>query len=142
MLHTAASRMAGLILGYAQAGGIGDIEAAAPQVVLLLGADEVDPSRFAGSFKVYVGHHGDNGARMADLVLPGAAYAEKHGTYVNLEGRVQFSERATFPPGEAREDWTILRALSDLIGRPLAFDRYDVLRARMVEEFRNSPSTG
>ena len=79
--------------------------------MLLLGADEVDPARFSDSFKVYIGHHGDNGARQADLVLPGAAYAEKHGTYVNTEGRVQRSERAAFAPGEAREDWTIFRAV-------------------------------
>jgi NADH-quinone oxidoreductase subunit G len=127
--------MAGLVLGYAQAGGIADLEAAKPQVVLLLGADEVDPARFNGSFKVYIGHHGDNGARQADLVLPGAAYAEKHGTYVNTEGRVQRSERAAFAPGEAREDWTIFRAVSDLIGSPLPFDRFDQLRARMIEEY-------
>jgi NADH-quinone oxidoreductase subunit G len=68
------------------------------------------------------------------LVLPGAAYAEKHGTYVNIEGRVQRSERATFAPGDAREDWTILRALSDLIGKPLPFDRFDQLRAAMIAE--------
>jgi NADH-quinone oxidoreductase subunit G len=135
VLHTSASRMAGLILGYAQAGGLADIEAANPEVVLLLGADEVDPARFAHSFKVYIGHHGDSGARQADLVLPAAAYAEKHGTYVNTEGRVQRSERAAFAPGEAREDWTIFRAVSDLLGSPLPFDRYDQLRARMIEEY-------
>ena len=135
VLHTSASRMAGLILGYAQKGGIADLEAAKPQVVLLLGADEVDPARFAGSFKVYIGHHGDAGARSADLVLPGAAYAEKHGTYVNTEGRVQRSERAAFAPGEAREDWTIFRAVSDLLGAPLPFDRFDQLRAKMIEDY-------
>jgi len=134
VLHTSAARMAGLILGYAQKGGIADIEKAKPEVVLLLGADEVDPVRFAGSFKIYIGHHGDNGARQADLVLPGAAYAEKHGTYVNTEGRVQRSERAAFAPGEAREDWTIFRAVSDLFGSPLPFDRFDQLRAQMIEE--------
>jgi NADH-quinone oxidoreductase subunit G len=135
VLHTSASRMAGLILGYAQAGGLADIEAANPEVVLLLGADEVDPARFAHSFKVYIGHHGDSGARQADLVLPAAAYAEKHGTYVNTEGRVQRSERAAFAPGEAREDWSIFRAVSDLLGSPLPFDRYDQLRAKMIEEY-------
>jgi NADH-quinone oxidoreductase subunit G len=135
VLHTSASRMAGLILGYAQTGGIADLEAAKPGLVLLLGADEVDPARFAGSFKVYIGHHGDNGARQADLVLPAAAYAEKHGTYVNTEGRVQRSERAAFAPGEAREDWTIFRAVSDLIGSPLPFDRFDQLRSAMVAEY-------
>jgi NADH-quinone oxidoreductase subunit G len=135
VLHTSASRMAGLILGYAQSGGIAQIEATKPEVVLLLGADEVDPTRFEGSFKIYIGHHGDNGARQSDLVLPGAAYPEKHGTYVNTEGRVQRSERAAFAPGEAREDWTIFRAVSDLLGSPLPFDRFDQLRARLVEEY-------
>jgi NADH-quinone oxidoreductase subunit G len=120
------------MLGFAQRGGIASIEAAKPKLVLLLGADELAETRFADATKIYIGHHGDNGARQADLVLPGAAYAEKHGTYVNIEGRVQRAERATFPPGEAREDWTIFRALSDLLGNPLPFDRFDELRAAMV----------
>jgi NADH-quinone oxidoreductase subunit G len=135
VLHTAASRMAGLILGYAQKGGIADVEAATPELVLLLGADEVAADRFKGAFKVYIGHHGDAGARQADLVLPGAAYAEKHGTYVNTEGRVQWSERAVFAPGEAREDWAILRAVSELAGSKLPFDSYDQLRTQMIKEF-------
>ena len=134
VIHTAASRMAGLLLGYAQKGGIADVETARPEVVLLLGADEVAPERFAGAFKVYIGHHGDKGARQADLVLPAAAYSEKHGTYVNTEGRVQRGEKAVFPPGEAREDWTIFRAVSDLLGKPLPFDRFDQLRAAMIAE--------
>jgi len=134
VLHTAASRMAGLLLGFSQPGGIADIEALGPKLVLLLGADEVQPNRFAGAYKVYVGHHGDNGAAQADLVLPGASYAEKHGTFVNIEGRVQHGERATFPPGDAREDWTIFRALSDLLGAPLPFDRFDQLRAAMTAD--------
>jgi len=134
VLHTAASRMAGLMLGFAQKGGIADIEAAEPKLVLLLGADEVADTRFAGAFKIYIGHHGDAGARQADLVLPAASYAEKHGTYVNIEGRVQRSERATFPPGDAREDWTIFRAVSDLLGTPLPFDRFDQLRAAMIAD--------
>ena len=134
VLHTAASRMAGLMLGFAQAGGIADLEAAGPKLVLLLGADEVAATRFAGAFKVYIGHHGDVGAAQADLILPGAAYSEKHGTWVNVEGRVQRGERATFPPGDAREDWTIFRAVSDLIGKPLPFDRFDQLRAAMIAD--------
>ena len=134
VLHTAASRMAGLMLGYSQKGGIADLEVAKPKLVLLLGADEVAEARFKGAYKVYIGHHGDNGARQADLILPGAAYSEKHGTYVNLEGRVQRGERATFPPGDAREDWTIFRALSDLLGKPLKFDRFDQLRAAMIAD--------
>jgi NADH-quinone oxidoreductase subunit G len=135
VLHFSASRMAGLILGYAQPGGIADIEAASPELVLLLGADEVAADRFKGAFKVYIGHHGDNGARQADLVLPGAAYAEKHGTYVNTEGRVQRGEKAAFAPGEAREDWSILRAVSELAGKKLPFDNFARLRANMVKEF-------
>ena len=111
VLHIAAARMAGLLLGYAQKGGIADIEKAKPELVILLGADEVPAANFSRAFKVYIGHHGDKGAAQADLVLPGATYAEKHGTYVNIEGRVQRSERAAFAPGDAREDWTIFRAL-------------------------------
>ena len=133
-LHISAARMAGLILGYAQKSGIADIEAAKPELVLLLGADEVPDGKFASAFKVYVGHHGDRGAKHADLVLPAAAWSEKHGTYVNIEGRVQHGERATFPPGDAREDWTIFRAVSDLIGKPLPFDRFDQLRSAMVAD--------
>src|SRR5436190_11701212 len=135
VLHTAASRMAGLILGYAQKGGIADIEAAAPELVLLLGADEVAADRFKGAYKVYIGHHGDAGARAADLVLPGAAYAEKHGTYVNTGGRVQRGEKAAFAPGEAREDWAILRAVSELAGAKLPFDSFAQLRSEMVKEY-------
>ena len=134
VVHTAASRMASLILGCAQKAGIADLERAKPEVVLLLGADEVAPERFAGAFKIYIGHHGDAGAKQADLVLPGAAYTEKHGIYVNMEGRVQRSEKGAFAPGDAREDWTILRAVSDLLGSPLPFDTFDQLRARMVKD--------
>ena len=97
-----------------------------------MGADEVDFSKLAKSFKVYVGHHGDKGAAAADVVLPGASYAEKSGTYVNLEGRVQRGERAVFPPGDAREDWTILRALSETLKVTLPFDSLEELRAQMA----------
>jgi len=135
VLHVSASRMASLILGYAQKDGIAGIEAAKPELVLLLGADEVAADRFKGAYKIYIGHHGDAGAKQADLVLPGAAYAEKHGTYVNTEGRVQWAERAVFAPGEAREDWAILRAVSGLAERKLPFDSYDQLRRQMISEF-------
>jgi len=134
VLHTSASRMAGLILGYAQKGGLADIEAAKPEVLLLLGADEMPAGRLSGAFKIYIGHHGDAGARQADLVLPGAAYSEKHGTYVNTEGRVQRGEKATFPPGEAREDWTIFRAVSELLGKALPFDTFGQLHAAMIAD--------
>ncbi|HEY7959906.1 MAG TPA: NADH-quinone oxidoreductase subunit NuoG [Sphingomicrobium sp.] len=135
VLHVSASRMASLIIGYAQPGGLADIEAANPELAILLGADEMPADRLKGAYKVYIGHHGDKGTKQADLVLPGAAYAEKHGTYVNTEIRVQRGEKAAFPPGEAREDWAILRAVSDLAGRKLPFDNFDQLRAKLVKEF-------
>jgi NADH-quinone oxidoreductase subunit G len=135
VLHTSASRMASLVLGFAQPGGLADIETAAPELVLLLGADEMPADRLDGAFKVYIGHHGDAGAKQADLVLPAAAYAEKHGTYVNTEGRVQRGEKAAFPPGEAREDWAIMRAVSELAGKALKFDSFGELRAAMVRDF-------
>jgi NADH-quinone oxidoreductase subunit G len=133
VLHFAAARMGGLMLGYAHDGGIKKLAAEKPKLAFFLGADEVDYSLFADSFKVYVGHHGDNGAHHADVILPGAAYSEKSGTYVNLEGRVQRGERAVFPPGDAREDWAIFRALSDVLGKRLPFDSLDALRAEMAK---------
>ncbi|HJS39950.1 MAG TPA: NADH-quinone oxidoreductase subunit NuoG [Sphingomicrobium sp.] len=134
VMHISAARMAGMILGYTQKGGLADIEKAKPDVVLLLGADEVPAANFSRAFKVYVGHHGDKGAARADLVLPAAAYSEKHGTWVNIEGRVQRGERAVFPPGDAREDWTIFRALSELLAKPLPFDVFGQLRAAMIKD--------
>jgi NADH-quinone oxidoreductase subunit G len=133
-LHLAASRMGGLMLGYAQKGGIADIVAAKPKLLLSLGADEVDYTKFADSIVVYIGHHGDKGAHAADIILPAAAYTEKAGTYVNTEGRVQFADKAVFAPGDAREDWTILRALADALGVSVGFDSFEQLRAAMVAE--------
>ena len=129
VVHMAASRMGGLMLGYAQKPGISALHDA--KLTFFLGADECDYAKFSG-FKVYVGHHGDKGAAAADVVLPGASYAEKSGTWVNLEGRVQRGNRAVFPPGDAREDWTILRALSETLGKVLPFDTLDELRAAMA----------
>jgi len=134
VVHLAAARMGTLMLGYGQKGGVADLVAAAPKLLFLLGADDVDLGAFAKSFKVYIGHHGDAGAAGADVVLPGAAYTEKPGTYVNTEGRVQRSDRAVFPPGDAREDWAILRAMSDVLGHRLPFDTLDALRAAMAAE--------
>ncbi|GAA0665980.1 NADH-quinone oxidoreductase subunit G [Sphingomonas insulae] len=131
VVHMAASRMGGLMLGYAQKGGIADLANAG--VTFYLGADEVDFSAFGG-FKVYVGHHGDKGAHHADVILPAATYAEKSGTWVNLEGRVQRGERAVFPPGDAREDWAIFRALSDVLGHTLPFDSLAGLREAMATD--------
>ncbi len=132
VLHMAASRMGGLMLGYAQKGGIADLVAAKPKLLLSLGADEVDCVRFPDSIIVYIGHHGDKGAHAADVILPAAAFSEKAGTYVNTEGRVQFADKAVFAPGDAREDWTILRALADTLGVSVGFDSFDALRAAML----------
>jgi NADH-quinone oxidoreductase subunit G len=129
-LHTAASRVGGLDIGFVPGeGGLvapAMAEAGALDVLFNLGADEIDIGE--GAFVIYQGTHGDRGAHRADVILPGAAYTEKSGTYVNTEGRVQQTNRAVFPPGEAREDWTILRALSDVVGHKLPFDSLPALR--------------
>ncbi|PIW54737.1 MAG: NADH-quinone oxidoreductase subunit G [Sphingomonadales bacterium CG12_big_fil_rev_8_21_14_0_65_65_10] len=134
VVHTAAARMGALMLGFAQDGGIADIAKAKPKLVLALGADEVDWEPFADSLKVYIGHHGDKGAHAADIILPAASYAEKPGSYVNTEGRVQFADKAVFAPGDAREDWTILRALADALKVKVGFDNFAQLRAAMTDE--------
>ena len=134
VLHFSAARMGGLMLGFAQKGGMKDIVTAKPKVVISLGADEMDFEPFADALKVYVGHHGDKGAHAADIILPGASYAEKDGTYVNTEGRVQFAEKAVFAPGDAREDWTILRALADALGVSVVFNSFAELQAAMIAE--------
>ena len=103
-------------------------------MLLLLSADSGSRS-LSRRFKVYLGHHGDRGAAAADVILPGAAYSEKHSIHVNLEGRVQISEKAVDPPGDARADWSILRALSDVLGKPLPFDSHGALRARLFADF-------
>ncbi|HYI64655.1 MAG TPA: NADH-quinone oxidoreductase subunit NuoG [Allosphingosinicella sp.] len=135
VLHTAAARMGGLMLGYAQNGGMASLAAKAPKLLFLLGADEADLAPFDASFKVYVGHHGDKGAAAADVILPAAAYSEKHAIHVNLEGRVQYSEKAVDPAGDARADWSIFRALSDAIGKPLPFDSFAELRAALFADY-------
>ena len=132
VVHMAASRMGGLMLGYAQTGGIADVVAAKPAVAFFLGADEVDFTAFADTLKVYVGHHGDKGAAAADVILPAAAWTEKPGTYVNTEGRVQRGERAVFAPGDAREDWSIFRALAAVLGVSVGFASFDALRTAMA----------
>ena len=140
VLHTAAARVAGLDLGLVPepggrdvAGIISGAAAGDIEVVYLLSADEIDTRGLGDAFVVYQGHHGDAGAHRADVVLPGAAYTEKDGTYVNTEGRAQQSKRAVFPPGDAREDWAILRALSEKLGKPLAYDTLTALRRHMIE---------
>jgi len=102
--------------------------------VYLLGADEFDVAHLGRAFVVYQGSHGDAGAHHADVILPGAAYTEKDGLYVNFEGRVQRGRRATFPPGEAKEDWAILRALSDVLGVKLPYDDRAALVAAIEKD--------
>jgi len=132
VLHMSAARMGSLMLDFAVPGGMAELASAKPKVLLSLGADEMDYEPFADSLKVYIGHHGDKGAHNADIILPGASYAEKDGTYVNTEGRVQFAEKAVFAPGDAREDWTILRALADALGVTVGFDSFGALQANMI----------
>ena len=140
VLHTAAARVAGLDLGMVpeqggrdvsgilEGAGNGDLDA-----VFLLGADEIDTSDLGDAFVIYLGHHGDAGANRADVVLPGAAYVEKNATWVNTEGRAQLGQRAVFPPGDAREDWAVVRALSEVVGRTLPYDDLASVRARLAE---------
>jgi NADH-quinone oxidoreductase subunit G len=141
VLHTAAARVGGLDLGFVPAKGGLDIAAmldaaseGTVEVVYLLGADEIDMERLGSAFVIYQGSHGDAGAHRADVILPGAAYTEKAGIYVNTEGRPQMTSRATFPPGEAREDWKVLRALSEGLGKTLPFDSVQELRAKMFAD--------
>ncbi|MDZ7823791.1 MAG: NADH-quinone oxidoreductase subunit NuoG [Ahrensia sp.] len=137
VLHTAASRVGGLDLGFVPTGSDAlDTTTAIKQadVLFLMGADELDlSSRKAGSTTIYMGTHGDVGAHHADIILPASAYTEKSATYVNTEGRVQMTNRAGFAPGDAKEDWAILRALSDVLGLRLPFDSLQQLRAKLYE---------
>jgi NADH-quinone oxidoreductase subunit G len=135
VLHTAAARVGALDLGFVP--GEGGLTAAqmtqgGVDVLFNLGADEIEIA--PGAFVIYQGTHGDRGAHRADVILPGAAYTEKSGTYVNTEGRVQLANRAAFAPGDAREDWAILRALSDVLGHKLPFDSLNALRKKLYGE--------
>ncbi|CAN7239431.1 NADH-quinone oxidoreductase subunit NuoG [Phenylobacterium sp. LjRoot225] len=142
VLHSAASRVGGLDLGFIPGEGgktAGElVQKSAADVLFLLGADETDLSK-TDAFVVYLGTHGDAGAHRADVILPGAAYTEKNGLYVNTEGRVQLGARAVFPKGEAKEDWAILRALSERLGAKLPYDTLDQLRAKL---FADHPTFG
>jgi NADH-quinone oxidoreductase subunit G len=136
VLHTAAARVGGLDIGFVP--GESGLTAAAMasggvDVLFLLGADEIEVESRA--FVIYIGTHGDRGAQRADVILPGAAYTEKSGIYVNTEGRVQMADRAAFPPGDAREDWAILRALSEVIGAKLPYDSLAQLRGALFKAF-------
>ena len=138
VLHDTASRVGALDIGFAPgAGGLNSAEMTTfgtLDVLFLLGADEVKVPD--GTFVVYIGTHGDRGAHRADIILPGAAYTEKSGIFVNTEGRAQMANRAGFPPGQAREDWAIVRALSEALGRKLPYDSLQALRQAI---FRAAP---
>ncbi len=140
VLHTAAGLVGALDVGCLPGKGgrdtAGIIEAAGKgdvSFVWLQGADEVDVTALGEAFVVYVGSHGDAGAHRADVVLPGAAYSEKDATYVNMEGRPQLALKALHPPGEAREDWAILRKAAEVLGADVGFNGFGELRARMRE---------
>ena len=140
VLHTAASRVGGLDLGFMPGEGGKDIDgilagamAGDIEMVYLLGADEIDMEKLGNAFVIYQGSHGDKGAHRADVILPGAAYTEETGLFVNVEGRVQATRRASFPPGEAKENWAIIRALSEVVGHKLPYDTQGALRAALIE---------
>ncbi len=141
VLHSAAARVGGLDVGFLPGEGGKDVSAIVDgaqdgeiETIISLGADEIVGDAFGKAFVVYVGTHGDEGAHRADVILPSAAYTEKSATYVNTEGRVQRTSRATGLKGEAREDWSIFRALSAKLGQPLPYDSLDALRAKLVED--------
>jgi NADH-quinone oxidoreductase subunit G len=142
LLHNAAARVGGIDIGFVPGkGGVCSLDQLGLarkdelDVLFLLGADEYDLDYTGKTFIVYIGTHGDKGAHKADVILPGATYTEKSGTYVNTEGRVQMAERATFPPGDAKEDWAIFRALSAVLGVALPYDSLSQLRAKLYGEF-------
>ncbi|HQT47679.1 MAG TPA: NADH-quinone oxidoreductase subunit NuoG [Acidocella sp.] len=139
VLHHAAARTGGLDIGFLPGVGgksTGAMLGGGVDVLWLLGADALDTNAIgADTLVVYQGHHGDAGAARADVILPGAAYTEKDGTYVNTEGRVQRSQIAVKPPGDAREDWTILRAISAYMGYALPYDTLADLRAHLAEQY-------
>lgn len=146
VLNTAASRVGALDMGFVPvSGGLdtnGILESAQKgdvKAVYLLGADEIDTTKLGDAFVIYQGHHGDRGAHRADVILPGAAFSEKNATYVNLEGRAQLARMAVFPPGDAKEDWKIIRALSSKLGSELPFNSLRELRQAMVQA---APSLG
>jgi NADH-quinone oxidoreductase subunit G len=140
ILHTAAGRVGALDVcalpgegglnthGIISAAGKGELD-----LVLLAGADELDTQALGSAFVVYIGSHGDVGAARADVILPGAAYTEKSATYVNTEGRAQMTARATFPPGEARDDWSVISAIADQLGVSLGWTTLEGLRAAMYK---------
>ena len=140
ILHYAASRVGALEVGFVPSkkglntkGIIDSVASNRIKLLWLLGEDEVVLSDKHDAFIVYQGHHGDKGAESADLILPGSAYTEKDGTYVNTEGRVQRTNTAVSPPGDAREDWKIIRAFSGFVDKTLPYDNISELRDRLAK---------
>ena len=131
VLHSAAARVGAMDVGAVTVGGLAKATEGA-EVIYNLGADEVEIA--AGPFVIYQGSHGDRGAMRADVILPGAAYTEENGLFVNTEGRPQLAMRAGFAPGQAKENWAILRALSAEVGKTLPFDSLAALRAALVAQ--------
>jgi len=141
VLHTAAARVGALDLGFLPGEGgkstaeiLAGAESGEIEVVYNLGADELDAAKLQNAFVIYQGHHGDAGAHAADVIFPAAAYTEQNGMYVNLEGRVQMANRAYFPFGDAREDWAILRAFSERLGKVLPYDDLFALRQAVIAD--------
>lgn len=149
VLHAAASRVGALDVGFLPGQGGKDLgailsgaQSGAIAAVFLLAADEIDVAKLGSAFVVYQGHHGDKGAARADVILPGSAYTEKNATFVNTEGRPQLTRLAVFPPGEAKEDWKIVRALSGVLGKTLSYDSLAQLRARIAREWPHLSAVG
>ncbi|EGV66628.1 ndufs1 NADH-ubiquinone oxidoreductase subunit [Yamadazyma tenuis] len=130
LLHREASRAAALDLGFQTVSK--QVAETKPKIIYLLGADEIANKDIPkDAFVIYQGHHGDLGASFADVILPGSAYTEKSATYVNTEGRVQTTRAAVNPPGVAREDWKIIRALSEYLGQTLPYNDIYAIRSRL-----------
>ncbi len=144
VLHTAAARVGGLDVGFVPGEGGKNVAGmmGAMDVMFLLGADELDMGKIGDAFTVYIGTHGDAGAHRADVILPGSTYTEKSGTYVNTEGRVQRANRAGFAPGDAKDDWAILRALSEVLGHMLPYDSMAQLRAKLHSDYPHFAEIG
>ncbi len=148
-LHNAASRVAGLDIGFLPGKSgksaramLADAADEKMAMIWLLGADEIDTSKLENTFVVYQGHHGDVGAHCANVILPGATYTEKNGLFLNFEGRVQEARRAVFPPGDAKDDWAIIRAFSAMVGQPLPFDSHDACRQMLFLSFPHFADIG
>jgi NADH-quinone oxidoreductase subunit G len=138
VLHTAAGRMGALMLGFVPPKGETNCDWSTAKAVWLHGVDsDVVNTHIVpkDAFVIYQGHHGDAGAARADVILPGCAYTEKNATYVNTEGRVQLARAAVTPLGQAKEDWKIIRALSEVVGKPLSYNTLAELRAQLVNDY-------